>query len=408
MGNIIRTGRFHLRAAVNGVTLSAAIVPDTGALAQQLNVTTGATSPSWEGGAGPRFHVEVRDMSNGREYTPVAPRLIYNGTELNFGTSTEATTNNNVGSDFDAMISRVLTPADTTKGIPARWTYQFIRSPFSVDFNQDNDTLHIEGTVEVVGGNSQSFRTPDESVLCIPTTGQAQTLLAVMDQLRNYTDSAPGFMRAYLVDLSQNSYTPITTGVTCKWYDMNGGDGTEILAADTNYTMTSSSGYFYLQINSEAVINGSEVYKAALAYNGTTYEATGVILDESDGYYVGYTTTETAYLAGADLKEGGVATVNIAVYRYDDPETAVVVGDLYPWVTLTKKVTTTSKPEVIPNAYIYYSCGKCVGTLKVGYQQLVDWGGEIDGYISLEETAPGASEYHSGTPTPDTPGIPTT
>ena len=94
MGNIIRTGRFHLRAAVNGVTLSAAIVPDTGALAQQLNVTTGATSPSWEGGAGPRFHVEVRDMSNGREYTPVAPRLIYNGTELNFGTSTEATTNN--------------------------------------------------------------------------------------------------------------------------------------------------------------------------------------------------------------------------------------------------------------------------------------------------------------------------
>lgn len=405
--NVIKQNSFHLQAVINGVTLAAGIVMDSGALAQQLNTVSNSTTPSWAGGNGPQFHVEVRNSATGEELTPEDyPVLYYNGTALVFAQTHDTTNCTNSGA-LNGLISRRLVPA--ANGVPARWTYKFLKSPFSAsgqNINTDNDTLRVEGVVTTVGLNQQSFRTPDENVLVIQTTGTAQTYIAIAEATDYDGTANGGIVHAKLVDLSSNSYDPVTAD-SVKWYDMDGANAVEILSSNDNYSIPASTDNknFYMQVLNPDEINGTETFKVAITKGSIVYESVAVMVDRTDGFFVGYTFVDSEGVSAGELERGSVAQVNINVYRNSDPSTPITSLALYPWVTLASDVTDQNgNIRIIPNSNIYYTCtGPCVGVLKVGYQQLVDWGGGVTGYISLEETTP-SGEYANGSPTANTPG----
>lgn len=344
---------FSLNAVLKGVTtISKVTLTNSIQFFQFLDKSTGELSPNWGNSPfGPKFFAEVHD-SAGHALTAESVQLHYNGTVVNFNSTTGIS--ENTSALLNGKIKRTVESGVTY--------FQFIGNIFSLTNNEDNDSFYMTGNVTLQGGNAQPFQTPvqDVTVLMSAQGGGAYHLIA---EGTNVTDDAPGKVVAKLFSRESPS-TPISLpqGASYTFYNITGDTETECTAAD-GYTINGNT----LTIPADNV-SGVDAFKVVTTINGVAYSAVAIIVDETDPYLLQVVETGNAKKAWIDEGE----TVTFTAQVVDKEGTVVQNSGISPSWTVKKGDGTNWAAKSGSSASISFT-----------YSEITTTGlGKITGYLT--------------------------
>lgn len=263
---------FKLTAIVNGKTISSHVVLDNDVpLFQFFDPDAGTHSPSWANSEkhGPKFHAEAED-STGTSYTVLDPTLYWNGTPVTFdddGNSAAGFPGTEAGTVVRSVVDGVT-------------YYQIMKEVFD-STNEDQDQFYIKGTVRLAGNNPQPAVTEVETLTVVGTSAGGSAVYGIIDgaDIEDGADSAA--QTAHLYKPNGKSVTEITAA-SYKWYNISGTDATEC-DTDNGYTLSADGRTLTVP---QGKVNGNEVFRCDMTYNGSTISAYVGVRDKNDGYYI--------------------------------------------------------------------------------------------------------------------------
>lgn len=361
------SNRFSLTAVINGMTLRAQIIRDTNkpAFFQFWDKDAQRCTPDWSAaGGGPKFHVEVTDAS-GTSYNPSSLKLYWNGTEVTFG---------NPDANGYALNTDGVLDAGTVK----KWTannviyFQIVDNIFSSG-NDDNDQFYVTGQVRLQGGTMQAFRTETENVTVVKTASGGTSYYVVVDVEDIRTNGGTGSCTAHLYSSSDGQ--EVASGLTYQWWNVTGSTAAQCTAGNGYSGVTGKT----LTVPDDEV-NGDELFRVNISYQGKTYVGYGQMHDWSDPWYIA--TEETSTSLGHNI--GYVAegeTVTVTAYIVDKDGNTVANSGLVPTFTLFD----ASGNEL--HSGTDYTEDTTNHSVEFSYSDLIANGGGITGYITAEPTS---------------------
>ena len=376
----IISNNFTLNAMFNGKTLITGVDIVEGVLFQSMDVV-GNLAPDWTN-AGPKFKASVKDTGgNTHKSLALYEKLYWNGVEVTFANTGLS---NAVGTSYEAGTFKRTTGSDGT------YTYQIMKNFFSGSSNADSDMFHIEGKIELAGGNFQDFSTPDQQVTLVRYSTGGTPYIVLISNVHNITaQGGSGYMDAFLYDV--RTMTPVANATPEKWFNVDGtGTEVECISAD-GFTISGNR----LTVPASAV-NGYDNFCARFKVGSEYYRGYAALRDETDNIYVEYDIVGD--VENSFVKEDGIARVKIRVV---DKDGTVLTS----WGTQTLVPNVVLKGDdgtaVTPTAYsgtadalantstvvsnITYKGEAWKGTLAVPYDKLVSLcGGRLQGWISLD------------------------
>ena len=376
----IISNNFTLNAMFNGKTLITGVDIVEGVLFQSMDVV-GNLAPDWTN-AGPKFKASVKDTGgNTHKSLALYEKLYWNGVEVTFANTGLS---NAVGTSYEAGTFKRTTGSDGT------YTYQIMKNFFSGSSNADSDMFHIEGKIELAGGNFQDFSTPDQQVTLVRYSTGGTPYIVLISNVHNITaQGGSGYMDAFLYDV--RTMTPVANATPEKWFNVDGtGTEVECISAD-GFTISGNR----LTVPAAAV-NGYDNFCARFKVGSEYYRGYAALRDETDNIYVEYDIVGD--VENSFVKEDGIARVKIRVV---DKDGTVLTS----WGTQTLVPNVVLKGDdgtaVTPTAYsgtadalantstvvsnITYKGEAWKGTLAVPYDKLVSLcGGRLQGWISLD------------------------
>ena len=358
------SNRFSLTAVINGMTLRAQVIRDTNSPAyfQFYDKDAQACRPDWSAaGGGPKFHAEVTD-AKGTAYTPTNLKLYWNGTEVAFGTPD--------GNGYALNTSGVLDAGTIKKWTSNNVTYfQIVDNIFSSG-NDDNDQFYITGQVRLQGGTMQDFRTETENVTVIKTASGGTSYYVVVDVVDITTNGGTGSCTAHLYSSSDGQ--EVASGMTYAWHNVTGNTAKQCVAGDGYSGMAGKT----LTVPDDEV-NGDELFRVKITYDGHDYIGYGQMHDWSDPWFIATEETSTAL----GHKFGHIAegeTVTITAFIVDKDGNTVANSGLVPTFTLFSATGT----ELM--AGTDYTVNAANHSVQFSYENVISYGGAITGYITAE------------------------
>lgn len=359
------TNRFALTAVINGMTFRAQVIRDTTSPAffQFYDKDAAVCKPSWaESPYGPKFHVEVTD-AKGTTYTPSSLKLMWNGTEVAFGTADSNGIQLNTAGVLDA-------------GTVKKWTdngvtyFQIVKNIFSSG-NDDNDQFYLTGQVRIQGGTMQAFRTETENVTVV-TTASGGTSFYVHVEVTDITEAGgTGTCVAHL--FSSATGQQVTQGLTFQWYNMTGNTAAACATTGTDpYSVQGNT----LTVPASKV-NGDELFRVDITYQGAVYSGYGQMHDWSDPYFIALEETGS----GTGHNTGWVdenETVTVTAYIVDKNGTVVANSGLTPVFTIVNATGAIMTPGTD------YTANNVNHSVAFTYDQMIAAGGSVGGYATAE------------------------
>lgn len=358
------SNRFALNAVINGMTLRAQVIRDTTSRAffQFWDKDANECTPNWgDASGGPKWHVEVTDAKN-HSYNPYDLKLLWNGTEVQFGTPD----GNGVALNTAGVLA-----ADTVK----KWTdnniiyFQLVKNVFNTG-NDDNDQFFLTGKVNVQGGNSQTFRTETENVTVIKTASGGTSYYVHVEVTDVQAAGGTGSCVAHL--FSSATGQEVSSGLTYQWYNMTG---------DTAAACTVQKGYSGVTGKTLTVpadeVNGDELFRVDVTLDGTVYQGFGQMHDWSDPYFIALEETSS----GTGHNFGWVdedETVTVTAYIVEKEGTVVSNSGMTPAFTIVNAGGTTL------TAGTDYTANNVNHSVAFTYAQVVAAGGSVTGYATAE------------------------
>jgi len=368
---------FRLTAVINGMTLRAQVIREGSSRGffQFWDKDANTCKPSWEevngsgNSGGPVFYVEITDHK-GHNYIPEPynpsnasrMKLIWNGTEVTFGSEDS--------NHFRYNTEGVL-PANTIK----MWNtngvtyYKIVKNIFNTG-NDDNDTFYLEGQVRVQGNTMQTFRTETENVTVIQTASGGTSYHVEVEVTNIGVNGGTGTCTAHLFSSSQEQ--EVDNGVSYQWYNMTGSTATEC---------SSQNGYSGPRTKTLTVpdteVRGLELFRVDVTYDGKTYQGYGLMMDESDPYYIDI--RETSNVSGHNyesIMEDETVTLQGVILDSDDNE----VSDS----GLTVAFTVKKADGTAATAGTDYTSNAANSSVSFTYDQVVACGGSVTGYATGE------------------------
>lgn len=365
--------RFTLTAVINGKTIFSQVKLDAGSkpLLQFLDKSTGALTQPWESD-GPSFHAEAKD-SNGKDYVVKNPVLYWNDTIVEFDDDGNS---QSFPGDQNGTIARSVDASGVTH-------YKIMHEIFGLDGtplnNPNSDDFYITGIVSLPGGNSQKTQTQRETVVCVLSSMGGNTIYGIVES----TDIADGadssVQNAHLYSSSNGQEIVSTTEkpVTYKWFNISGNEAKECVAAD-GYVLTNNNKTLTVP---KSAVNGDELFRCDMTYNGETVSAYGTVHDFNDPYYIRLTETGKGGASDhmyAHIQEDETVTVQADIVDKDGnvktgtglkPEFHVTKADGSVW---TEKCTANAKEDT---ASVDFTYNEIVYTA----------GGQGQGYVTAEK-----------------------
>ena len=360
------SNRFALTAVINGMTFRAQVIRDTNSPAffQFWDKDKAECTPNWSDTPhGPKFHVEVTD-AKGTNYSPTNLKLMWNGTEVQFGTSDGNGVQLNTEGVLDAGTVKMWSENGVTY-------FQRVKNIFSSG-NDDNDQFYLTGQVRVQGGTTQTFRTETENVTVIKTASGGTSYYVHVEVTDIQTAGGTGTCVAHL--FSSATGQEVSQGLTYKWYNVTGAAAAECTpttqipyAGNTTKTLTVP----------EVAVNGDELFRVDITKDGQVYSGYGQMHDWSDPYFIALEETGS----GTGHNYGWVdedETVTIRAYIVDKEGNAVATSGLTPAFTIlnasgSAMTAGTDFTENTANHSVAFT-----------YDQVIAAGGSVTGYATAE------------------------
>lgn len=345
-------GSFQLFALMNGVNIRARMGIINGPLRQEYKKGTNICSPDWETSATkPLVYAQLNRDDNGAVLIPTTLDLYYNGVLVAFGSDGLSTTGALAG------VFRKSTKTINIGGrdYPSMTVFEIVKNIVPVS-NYDNDTILLKGTTEV-SGQSLAFDAISETVEIVETVGSSTTLYLDGDTDVT-TDSPTATLNAHVL-IDGTSPSDLSAYVA-KWYKVVGEVAT--LAATGVWTLTVRA----------ADIDGTTTYRCDLLQkDGSTVLGSAYInvTDYTDPYRVNLYVDG---ITGEQIKEGETAVYTAKVEKDDGTEDATAQTAF--------TVTDNSGSKIA-------SLSGVKKTISVTFQDVMNAGGGISGYVSATITA---------------------
>lgn len=360
----IITNRFGLTAVINGMTFRAQIIRDTNSRAffQFYDKDAHVCTPDWsDNSLGPKFHVEVTD-AKGTTYNPTNLTLMWNGTEVTFGSED--------ANGIALNTNGVLNPGTVKKWTENSVTYFQIVDNIFDPGNDDNDQFYLTGQVRMQGGTMQTVRTETENVTVVKTASGGTSYYVLVEVTDIKTAGGTGTCVAHL--FSSASGTEVPSGLSYQWYNMTGASADACTAQDGYSGVNQKT----LTVP-EGKVNGDELFRVDVTLNGTTYSGYGQMHDWSDPYFIAL--EETSNVTGHNF--GSITedeTVTVHAYIVDKEGEAVSGSGLKPAFTL---VNAGGSALTAGTGYTYNSS---TNSVSLTYAQVIAAGGGVTGYVTAE------------------------
>lgn len=382
----IISNSFVLNAMIGSKTLITGVDIIDGVLYQGMNAA-GELAPDWTN-AGPKFKAKVKD-TNGNVHKSLPndgagndyEKLYWNGQLVTFaGTGLS----NALGTAFPAGTFKRTADTDGT------YIYQIMKNFFNESSNADSDIFHIEGKIELAGGNFQDFTTPDQMVTLVRYSTGGTPYIVLIDAHNITEEAGTGYLDAFLYVFDGSTMRKVDNATPEKWFNLDG-TGTEVECTGNGYTVSGNR----LTVSASEV-NGYDNFCARFKVGNEYYRGYAALRDETDNLYAEYDVVGD--VKGAEVEENGTARVKI---RMVDKEGNAVTSwgptTLVPNVVLKGNGGTAITPTtysgtadnlanlstVVTN--ITYKGEAWKGTLAVPHDKLVSvCGGRLQGWISLD------------------------
>lgn len=345
-------GSFQLFALMNGVNVRARMGIINGPLRQEYKKGTSICTPDWETSANkPLVYAHLNRDDNGVVLIPTTVDLFYNSVQIAFGEDGLSTT----GALAGVFKKSTKTINIGGRDYPNMIVFEIVKNIVPVS-NYDNDTILLKGTTEV-GGQTLAFDGISETVEIVETVGSSTTLY--LDGDTDVTTESPtATLNAHvLVD----GITPSDlSAYTAKWYKVNGETSTLVTTGAWSLTVNASD------------IDGTTTYRCDLLQkDGSTVISSAYInvTDYTDPYRVNLYVDG---ITGEQIKEGETAIYTAKVEKDDGTE------DTTAQTTFT---VTDNSGSVIS------SLSGVKKTISVTFQDVMNAGGGISGYVSATITA---------------------
>lgn len=358
------SNRFALNAVINGMTFRAQVIRDTNSRAffQFWDKDANECRPNWgDATGGPKWHVEVTD-AKGHSYNPYNLCLMWNGTEIQFGTADS----NGIALNTGGLLEQGTVKKWTDNGVTY---FQLVKNIFSSG-NDDNDQFYLTGNVTIQGGNSQTFRTETENVTVVKTASGGTSYYVHVEVTDVKTAGGTGSCVAHLY--SSATGQEVSSGLTYQWYNMTG-DAAAACTIQKGYAGVTSK---TLTVPADEV-NGDELFRVDVALSGKTYQGFGQMHDWSDPYFIALEETSS----GTGHNFGWVdedETVTVTAYIVDKEGTAVANSGLTPAFTIVAADGTAL------TAGTDYTADNVNHSVTFTYDQVVAAGGSVTGYATAE------------------------
>lgn len=358
------SNRFALTAVINGMTFRAQVVRDINSPAffQFYDKDAGTCKPNWaDTPYGPKFHVEVTD-AKGTTYTPSSLKLMWNGTEVEFGTADGNSIQLNTAGVLDA-------------GTVKKWTengvtyFQLVKNIFSSG-NDDNDQFYLTGQVRIQGGTMQAFRTETENVTVIMTASGGTSYYVHVEVTDVTAAGGTGTCVAHL--FSSSTGQEVSGGITFQWYNMTGSTAAACTVQDGYSGVTTKT----LTVP-EAAVNGDELFRVDITKDGKIYSGYGQMHDWSDPYFIALEETGSGTGHNYGWVDEG-ETVTVRAYIVDKEGTVVANSGLTPAFTILNASGSTM------TAGTDYTANTTNHSVSFTYDQVVAAGGSVNGYATAE------------------------
>lgn len=355
-----RSAAFSLTAVLNGNTYYSSLVleQNSKSLMQFYNKATGTITPSWEG-SGPKFRMDVYD-NEGVRHIPSSSTVVlcYNGVELD-ASKFDGT------SKMDTVFNSFKRTVDPDTDVV---TFQIMKDLFG-ETNMDNDEIYIKGTIVITGNNTQQVQTPSTAITLVQTASGGSQYYAVLEcgAIMPNSESTVCYLKLY--NTSDGSEITSQAGVAYKFYyadldEYKDCEGTVGFAVSGN-TLTVSN----------VAVTSSETIKGSCIYQGETYSDYGIVVDYNDPIVVGTFITGTN--GGSNIVKGETATIGIKLYKAGSDGELQDVTNQY---TYSAKWTVLKSDGSTPIA----SVSVVSETISLSYDQIIDAGGTVTGFVSLE------------------------
>lgn len=345
-------GSFQVFALLNGVNIHAKMGIINGPLRQEYKKGTNICTPDWETSASkPAVFAHLNRDDNGAILIPTTVDLFYNGVQVAFGADGLSTT----GSLAGVFKKSAKTVNIGGRDYPNMIVFDIVKNIVPVS-NFDNDTILLKGTTEVAG-QSLAFDAVSETVEIVETVGSSTTLYLDGDTDVT-TDSPTATINAHVL-VDGTSPNDLSTYIA-KWYKIAGDVATLV-----------TSGVWTLTVRA-ADIDGTTTYRCdLLRKDGSTVLGSAYInvMDYTDPYRVNLYVDG---ITGEQIKEGETAIFTAKVEKDDGTE------DTTAQTTFT--VTDNSGAKIAALSGVKKS-------INVSFQDVINAGGGISGYISATITA---------------------
>ena len=342
---------FQLFALMNGVNVRARMGVINGPLRQEYKKGTAICTPDWEASASkPLVYAHLNRDDNGVVLIPTTVDLFYNGVQVAFDASGLSTT----GALKGVFKKSTKTVNIGGRDYPNMIVFEIVKNIVSVS-NYDNDTIMLKGSTEV-GGQSLDFDAISETIEIVETVGSSTTLY-IDGNTDVTTDNPTATLNAHpLIDgvtpSDLSAYTP-------KWNKVVGETSTQV-----------ATGVWTLEVLASD-IDGSSTYRCDL------YRKDGSILLASA--YINVTDYTDPYrvniyfdgIKGEQVKDGETAVLTAKVEKDDGTED-----------TTAQTTFTTMDNSGAP----IDSLSGVKKSISVSYQDIINAGGGISGYVSVTIT----------------------
>lgn len=358
-GNVVK-GSFKLIATLDGTTYSCVLASDK--ILMQYWTGSGVTDgTAWDETRGPKIWMQVTDASDNRINTQ-DEELIYGYSTVQFNDSA------NPNGWYYAKNGLPFRKQVTANGT----VFQIIGNLASAD-NTDNDTIQVRGRIMPGNNYPIDVATPVSTIqIAVTGSGSAYTMFITGSNIydgKDYTDVEANLYNADggIMEVASADW---------KWYNMTGQEAV-LIKSDSVSHAGDSLAPNKLRVSKDEV-NGFELFKCS----ATLKEAGDVISD-----YIQIRDFNDPYYIDVQMKVDGVLR--------DDG--LVAPGQT---VEVAAKVTSTNGEEVVrpgqkfvPTWTLFNGKSESVadtgyrqpdGSLRFTYQEIVELGGSLDGYVTGE------------------------
>lgn len=343
---------FTLMGLLDGTTIYGFLRVDGSPLVQRYTPGTTNYIPDFEADGFSLHPVIVpilRNSATGEVEVPTSLTWKYNGETLVFNTY-DLTTNEGMEDMFQRVYDYPVVINGTTYHLTA---LKVVKNLVSVD-NRDNDRISVSGTVEI-GGNSIEFQEMSKDVLIKESDGSTYDVLINDDGGGMFTTDGQVITMTARV-YKDGAEVTAESGISYKWVkETSGGD--VAMGSSKTQKLSQSDVNGLLNVRCDIRISDSE---QASGYHQ--------IKDATDEYHIEFSFSN---IKGNALRKGESTVVT--------PK-AVTVGGVQKtglsWSWYLKKNDGTNFTGY-PLGYQFTA-----GTITVTYQNVMDAGGGIKGYVS--------------------------